>query len=215
MISEKKRGLIVIGAGGHGRAVADAAESSGQWEEIVFLDDRYPELVIPESWPIVGKIADAGTMLQSFPDAVVGIGNNITRLAVLKNLATLGFHLPVIAHPAAAISRHASIGMGTVVLAQATVNVAAKVGMGCIVNTAVVVEHDCVLGAGVHLSPGAGLAGGAVVGEGSWIGMNASVKNHIVIGRHVVVGLGAAVINDLPDGVMAVGVPARVVEKIK
>lgn len=211
MTAQQKKGLIIIGAGGHGRVVADTAEASKQWGEIVFLDDRYPELVATGPWSVVGEIKDAAKMRQRFPDAAVGIGNNMTRLMVLNNLRELNFNLPVIAHPTAAISRYASIDDGTVIFAQAAVNIGAKLGTGCIVNTGSKIDHDCILGRGVHVSPGANLAGGVIVGDSSWIGIGVSIKQEIVIGCDVMIGAGAAVVKDLPDGVTAGGVPARII----
>lgn len=213
MTLQPKKDLIIIGASGHGRVIADAAEASECWRNIAFLDDHYPELTFSGYWPVIGNIADARNMRQRFSDATVGIGNNVTRLKLLNNIRELGFNLPVVVHPTAAISRHTKIAEGTVVFAQAVVSIGAKLGVGCIVNTGAKIDHDCVLGAAVHISPGVSLAGGVAIGDCSWIGVGASVKQLIVIGKNVTVGIGAAVVKNLPDGVTVVGVPACVVEK--
>jgi len=210
MTSRAKFSLIVIGAGGHGRVIADAAETSGYWSDIAFLDDRYPELTLSGSWPVIGTIEAARNMRKRFSHASVGIGDNVARLKLLNDLRELGFNLPTVVHPTAAISRHAEIAEGTVVFAQAVINVGAKLGMGCIVNTGAKIDHDCVLGVAVHISPGVSLAGGVAIGDYSWIGIGASVKQLIVIGKNVTVGVGSAVIKNLPDGITAVGVPARI-----
>lgn len=211
MIAKRQNGLLIVGAGGHGRVVADTAEVTGQWGDIVFLDDRYPELAMAGPWPIVGKIEDAVKMHQLFPDAAVGIGNNAIRLKMLNILRELNFNLPVIAHPTAAVSRHAQIEEGTVIFAQAAVNIGARLGAGCIVNTGSKIDHDCILGCGVHISPGVNLAGGVVIGNSSWMGIGVSVRQEMVIGSNVMVGAGAAVVKNLPDGTTARGVPARIV----
>jgi sugar O-acyltransferase (sialic acid O-acetyltransferase NeuD family) len=213
MISQSKNNLIIIGAGGHGRVIADAAEASECWEDIAFLDDLYPKLVISGSWPVIGKVKDALNIRGKFSDAAVGIGDNVKRAKLLTNLQQLGFNLPVVVHPTAAISPHTNIGKGTVVFAQTVVNIGASLGVGCIVNTGAKIDHDCVLEAAVHISPGVSLAGGVSIGACSWIGVGTSVKQLIVIGRNVTVGIGSAVVKNLPDGVTAVGVPAHIVEK--
>ncbi len=209
MNSHRKKTLLILGAGGHGRVLADAAEASGQWDPIVFLDDRFPEMASSACWPVIGKVADAAQWRDAFPDAAVGVGNNATRIALFEQLRTLGFGLPVIAHPSASISRQATIGEGSVVFAQAAVNIGSSVGAACIINTGAKIDHDCMLGSGVHVSPGASVAGAVVIGDGSWIGIGASVKQEVVIGANVTVGAGAAVLGNLSDGVIAMGVPAR------
>jgi len=208
-----KKNLIIVGAGGHGRVLADAAEASACWGDIAFLDDCYPKLKLSGSWPVIGNINDAPKMLQNFSDACVGIGNNVTRLKLLNNLQQLGFNLPIIVHPNATISSYVKLGYGTVVFAQAVINIGASLGVGCIVNTGAKIDHDCILGMAVHISPGVNLAGGVVIGDCSWIGIGVSVKQLIVIGQGVTVGIGSAVIKNLPNGVTAVGVPAYIVEK--
>lgn len=213
MSLQHQKNLIIIGAGGHGRVIADAAEASGCWHDIAFLDDRYPELMLSGAWPVIGKIKDAQNIQQRFSDACIGIGDNVTRLKLLNSLREIGFNLPVVVHPTATISHHAKIAEGTVIFAQAVVNIGASLGVGCIVNTGAKIDHDCVLGTAVHISPGVSLAGRVAIGDYSWIGAGASVKQLIVIGENVIVGLGSAVVKNLPDGVTAVGVPARIVEK--
>ncbi len=203
-------GLLIIGGGGHGKVVADAALEQGDWQQIVFLDDRYPSLDVVLDWPVVARIADAGSYRDKFVDAVIAVGDNKRRLELLGMARDLGFGLPVIRHPDAVISRSADIGAGTVVFAQSAVNAAARLGEGCIVNTGATIDHDCVLADGVHVSPGAHLGGGVRVGRRSWIGIGACVREMSVIGEQVTVGAGAAVVGNIPDGVTVTGVPATI-----
>lgn len=202
-------GLLIIGAGGHGRVVADAAEESGQWKRVAFVDDRYPEIQESGEWRVLGPLASCRRWITDYPDAIVAIGDNRTRLSRLRRLADVGYRLPVVVHPMAYVGRRALVGSGSVLMAQAAVNVGARVGDACIVNTGAVVEHDCELGDGVHISPGAALAGGVKVGECAWVGIGASVKQEVRIGVDAIVAAGAAVVRDVADGRTAVGIPAR------
>lgn len=208
-----KNKLIILGAGGHGRVLADTAELTNNWSEIVFLDDRYPKLKSSGNWKVVGNSNDAENFLSVYSDAAVGIGDNQTRLNCLEKLLTLGFSLPVIAHPTAVISQYSTIAAGSVLFALTAVNFGAKLAMGCIVNTGAKIDHDCSLGKGVHLSPGVHIAGAVTIGDCSWIGIGAVVRPTILIGNNVIVGAGAAVINNLSAGITVVGVPARVLKK--
>lgn len=205
--------LLILGAGGHAKVLAEAALACGLASHLAFLDDRPIGSVL--GWPVLGPLAlvRAASLQQQWPQAVVAIGDAATRLSWLDQLQGLGFALPVIAHPRAQISPSARIGAGSVLFAQAVVQAESTLGRGVILNTACSVDHDCRLDDGVHICPGARLGGEVAVGPRSWIGIGASVVQRIRIGGQVTVGAGAAVVSDLPDGVTAVGVPARVLRQ--
>jgi len=200
-------GLLIFGAGGHGKVVAETAEAIGGFEPICFLDDAFARLNGSRRWPVLGPDGYASRFADCA--AVVGIGNAARRLELLAELAAAGFKLPVLCHPAARISPSARLGEGTVVFAGAVIQADARLGRGVIVNTLAGVDHDCALADGVHVCPGAHLGGDVTVGEGSWLGIGCSVKHGVRIGRGVTVGAGAAVIDDVADGLTVVGCPAR------
>ena len=207
--------LLLLGAGGHARVVAETALATGRFSHISFLDDRCTgpsQLPDQLGWPVIGPITSAldPQIRQKFPAALVAIGNATVRLQWLPRLAAAGYELPVVIHPTAWISPSAHLGAGSVVFAQASIQAQAVLGSGAIINTGCSVDHDAQLGNGVHICPGARLAGEVQVGDRSWIGIGASVIQQICIGADVTVGSGASVVRDLPDGVTAVGVPARV-----
>ena len=192
--------------------VADAALVSGRWEKVAFLDDKFTVLRTVLGLPVLAGLEAAAAHIQDYPDLVVAVGNNRLRVELLKKFSGLGFALPPVLHPAATVSRFASLAPGVVVFAGSVVNAGSFVGLGAIINTGVTVDHDCVLGDGAHLSPGVHLAGEVRIGEFSWIGIGASVIQGIAIGADVIVGAGAAVIAPLPDNVTAAGVPARFIK---
>jgi sugar O-acyltransferase (sialic acid O-acetyltransferase NeuD family) len=200
--------LLVLGAGGHGRVVADAALTMDTWSTIAFVDDRAASLKVP-GFDIVGTTADLDTLARSYDAVAVGIGDAQVRLRMLDRCQSLGFKLPVIVHRSAAVSPQATIGAGCVVFAQSAVNPGAVLGRGCIVNTGATVDHDCRFEEGVHACPGAHLAGNVHAGSRTWIGVGACVKQGVRIGDDVVIGAGAAVIDDVESGLTVMGVPAR------
>ena len=205
----KTRKLAILGAGGHSRVVADTAECCG-WSEIEFFDDDWPSTQQVGIWNVTGDTADLLGRLHEFGGVIVAIGNNEIRSAKMGTLNDAGAPLISLIHPAATISRYASLGEGVVAFGGVVVNTGAIVSAGTILNTGCSVDHDCYLGECVHLSPGARLAGSVRVGHLSWIGIGASVRQSINIGSKVVVGAGAAVVSDIADELTVAGVPAKV-----
>ncbi|MBE0494689.1 MAG: acetyltransferase [Thiomicrospira sp.] len=204
--------LAILGASGHGKVVAEIAELLG-WS-VVFFDDAYPSVSKLEVWQVIGKTEDLLKNLDDFDGCFIAIGNNDIRLEKYELLDKHGVTLPCLIHPMAIVSRYAKISSGTVVMAGVVVNPFVKIDECCILNTACTLDHDCVVEPGVHVSPGVNLAGAVRIGQGSWIGIGANVKQCIEIGENVVVGAGAVVIENIPNNVVAVGVPARVKNKM-
>ena len=202
------RRLAILGAGGHARVVADTALEAG-WREVAFFDDRYPELATTGPWLVSGAASDLFADVTAYDGVIVAIGDNAARLRLYRRLDDAGAALTSIVHPRAWASARSEIGSGTVLCAGAIVNVGARLGKACIVNTGATIDHDCDLGDGVHVAPGAHLSGGAVVGALSWIGVGATVRQGATIGGETMIGAGAVVVSDIPDGVVAVGCPAR------
>jgi len=202
--------LLILAAGGHAKVVAETALAAGAATRIAFLDDRPLNPVL--GWPVLGPLEQAlePSIQEQFPAALVAIGHSATRLRWLAQLHIAGYELPLLIHPSAWVSPSAQIGPGSVLFAHATVQAQAVMGTGAILNTGCSVDHDAQLAYGVHICPGARIAGEVHVGARSWIGIGATVIQQVRIGADVTVGAGAAVVRDLPDGVTAVGVPARV-----
>ena len=208
-------GLLILGAGGHAKVVAETAMACGVASSIAFLDDccaspdTCPSVL---GWPVIGPLALAqqAHIRSQFDAAVVAIGHAVTRLFWIEKLQLARYSLPVLIHPTAWVSSSAQIGPASVVFALAAVQAQASIGKGAILNTCSSVDHDAQLSDAVHICPGSRLAGEVKVGARTWIGIGASVIHQVRIGSDVTVGAGAAVVCDLPDGVTAVGVPARV-----
>ena len=204
--------LLIVGAGGHGKVVAEAAMSMQCWEAVAFLDDRYRELDGSLPWPVIGLLDDAKKNADEYPDIVVAIGNGQKRLELLDNYIAQGFRAPVVIQAGAWISPTARLDVGSVVLAQAAINASAHIGRGCIINTGATVDHDCIIGDGVHICPGVHLGGEVTVGRLSWVGIGTSVIHNTTIGEKVIIGGGSVVIGDLKANHTYAGVPAKLIE---
>lgn len=194
--------LIIIGAGGHGKVIADIANKNG-YTDICFADDRAEGTCM--GFPILGTTSDLEAWNDGITDFVIGIGNNAVRKKIAEKYDVNWVSL---VHPSAQIGLHVSIGKGTVVMAGAIINACASVGEHCIINTGAIVEHDNVIGDYVHISPGAKLSGTVTIGDRTWIGTGASVKNNLCICADTIVGMGAVVIRDIKTKGTYVGVIA-------
>lgn len=193
--------LIIIGASGHGKVIADMAVKLG-YENIVFLDDD-EKIKECAGYPVVGKTSEATSMEG---DKVVAIGNSVIRERISKSIKTI-----TLIHPDAVISRRVKIGEGTVVMAGTVINSDTEIGVGCIINTGASVDHDCKIGDYCHIAVGAHVAGTCLIEERIWIGAGATVSNNINICSDCLIGAGAVVIKDIVKAGTYIGVPARMV----
>ncbi len=208
------RRVLILGAGGQGRVVADLVRACGD-EVAGFVDlDGVGRVVEPGGARVLltqesffGLLA-RGSFVEGATHAIVAIGRGDIRLSAHERLP-LGRRLEPLVHPTAWVSPSAELGAGTVVLPRAVVHTSATLGACVIVNSGAVVEHDCVLGDGAHVAPGATLCGTVVVGERAWVGAGSVVIQNLTLGADVMVGAGAVVVRDVPQGPPVVGNPAR------
>lgn len=198
--------LIIIGAGGHGRVVADIARQTG-YNDIVFLDND-SELKNCAGYPVLGP--DAMTAgLEG--DIFIAVGDPGIRRRLMER--ECGRLFPILIHPQAIIASGVVIGDGSVVMAGAVINPGTRIGRGCIVNTSSSIDHDCVIGEFCHLAVGAHLAGTVHVGDSTWIGIGAVVSNNVNICSDVIVGAGAVVIKDIEERGTYIGIPTRKMDR--
>lgn len=199
--------LYLVGAGGHGCVVAEAAREQGRWVEIAFLDDERIRPAYDVGIPVVGRLEEFDRIVGADDEFLVAVGENARRVEIADRLRTMARPGMVLAS-SAVISPSASVTAGTVVMPGAVINAGCTVGEDCIVNTGATIDHGVVLGRGVHVSPGVHLGGDVAIGERTWIGIGASISNGIRIGADICVGAGAVVLRDLEDSGTYAGVPA-------
>jgi sugar O-acyltransferase (sialic acid O-acetyltransferase NeuD family) len=205
------REVFVYGASGHGKVVTDIL-LAGRQTVAGYIDDG-DGLAGTQVMgiPVVGDFEWLKRYTAAHKVAIaLGIGGNCNRRQVAERCRDSGIELVTAIHPSAVIASSAVIGAGTVLMASSVVNPDARIGCGVIVNTAAIVEHDCVIGDYAHLSPNSAIGGAGALGATSWLGMGAVIIHGVRVGIGTIVGAGAVVVRDLPDGVVAFGVPARV-----
>jgi len=209
--------LVIWGAGGHARVVADLVRRQTKYALAGFIDDAQPGRkgeTFCEAKILGGRDALAQLRKQGVRKLLVAIGDNPTRLKCAAAARELGFELATVISPAADVAAGTKIGAGTVICSVAVVTPGVCLGDNVILNTACSVDHDCQIADGAHICPGAHLAGNVSVGRAAWIGIGSAVIEGIKIGDGALIGAGAAVVRDIPANVLAVGVPARVVRKL-
>ena len=202
----------ILGASGHGKVLAEIAELNG-YSKVVFYDDAWPSKKSLEAWPVEGGSAELLKFAFQYDIVMIAIGNNEIRYKKYLQLQSVNATIPALIHPNAIVSRYASIGDGSIIMAGAIVNPFVTIGSAVIVNTGATVDHDCNLRSGVHISPKASLAGDVDIGELSWVGIGAQVKQSIKIGRSVTVGAGSTVVKNIGDSLVVVGTPAVVLTR--
>lgn len=212
-----RRKLAVWGTSGHARVVADIIRLRDEYEIFGFLDDVNP-LRSGEAFcgatVLGGREQLVSLKREGVGHVVFGFGDCRGRLRLSELIRDNGLELATAIHPSATLAADVSVGAGTVVAAGAVVNPGAKIGENVIVNTSASVDHDSVVEDGAHISPGAHLAGAVFVGRGAWVGIGAAVVGRTKVGAGSIIGAGAVVVDDVPEGVVAYGVPARVVRRV-
>jgi sugar O-acyltransferase (sialic acid O-acetyltransferase NeuD family) len=197
--------LLILGAGGHGRVVADAAMGSGDWARVI-ASDGDPARCRGELISGVTTLPiQEGLALAAFVHIAIGSSEGRAREAA----AAAAVPLATVIHPKASVSPHAAVGEGCFIAAQAVVAPGARLGRCVIVNHGAVVDHDVSVGDFSHIAPLVALGGGVRVGSRVLIGSGASVLPGLRIGDDIVVGAGAQVCRDLSEPGVYAGVPAR------
>ena len=193
--------LIIIGASGHGKVVADIAKHT--YEEIVFLDNDI-SLTSCAGYPVLGTDEKINELDG---DVFIAVGNARIRKKLMERFSDRNF--PALIHSDAVIADDVVIGAGSVVMAGAVINPSAKIGKGCIVNTCSSIDHDCIVEDYCHVSVGAHLCGTVSIGENVWVGAGSTVSNNISICSNTTIGAGAVVVKDIIEEGTYVGVPTR------
>ena len=208
--------IVIIGAGGNSKVIVDTIKKRNVLQKeplkiMGVLDDAEEKKELC-GFPVLGPVNEI-EKLKWEPDVffVNGIGNNAVRKRIYEAYSDAKWYTLI--HPTAIIAEDVVIGEGTIVMPGAIINTESRIGRFALINTGSIIEHENEIGDFVHLASGVTTAGEVKIGEGTMLGTGAKVIQGIKIGKHTIIGAGACVIKNIPDDVIAVGVPAKVIKR--
>jgi sugar O-acyltransferase (sialic acid O-acetyltransferase NeuD family) len=194
--------IVLIGSGGHSRECIDLIEEIGIYKiaGLIGLEEEVNSSIL--GYPIIGTDNDLADIVKNLNCALIAVGQikeSDTRIRLFKKVLALGFKLPSHISKTANISRHSSIGAGTVVFRDASIGSNVTIGDNVIINTRALVSHDVIVENHCHISTGAILNGNVHVGQGSFIGSGSIVKEDVIIGEQCIVGMGSVLRHHVKD----------------
>lgn len=206
--------VIILGRGGHARVVIDALILKG----ISILGFTVPDY--EREIGVIGGIELIGNdeMVLKYTPTSIQLANGLgtvkdtsNRERVFNYFKSKGYQFIEVVHPSSVIAPDVTIGEGVQIMAGAIIQTGSRIGQNTIINTKTSVDHDCLIGSHVHLAPGVTLSGGVKVDDGALIGTGVTIIQGVCIGRNSIIGAGSLVIKNIPEGVTAIGSPAKVV----
>ena len=212
--------VVIIGAGGFGREILDIFEAHNErsraWEILGFIDDN-PQLCGQRirGYPVLGGVGWFSKPEAEDVKTVVAVGDNRVRRKIAEKAMSCGAKFCSIIHPSVIMTPHVKLGEGIIIAAGCIFTNDIGIRDHVIINLDVTVGHDTVIESFVNINPGVHINGNNKILEGAYVGSGAVTIQSITIGKWSVVGAGAVVVKDVPEKVVAVGVPAKPIRSIE
>jgi len=216
-MDQQLKDLVIIGASDFGREVAalvsNINEVHKEWNFLGFVDDGL-EGTTMEGFNILGNV-ESVYLMNPKPYVVIAIANTRIKKRIAEGLEINQIPLATLIHPSVIISDHLKIGGGSIICAGTIFAINTVVGKHCILNLGCRIGHDTIIDDYCSCMPGTNLAGKVKLGKGCYCGLNVCVINGLKIGEWTTLGAGAAVVRDIGEYSLAVGVPAKVIKKLR
>ncbi len=203
--------FLLFGTGGHAKVVMESILSNGCKNIQLFDDNPAKFSLFWLGYQITGGRSELIAFGQEnqYEGVIVTIGDNQIRQKIYTEFAHANLAFASAIHPKTVIASSVKLGVGLMIMAGVVINPDTTIGNNVIINTGAIIEHDIIIGDHVHIAPNATLCGGVHVGELTLIGAGAIVLPGVRIGKECIVGAGAVVTNDINDGDMVLGIPAK------
>ncbi len=205
------RDIIIIGSGGHSRAVISIVKSAKKWRKVSIIDTKYNgniEKIL--TVPVVGGIEFLEKLNINNTDVFVAIGDNFLRRDMIGLVIDKGFKIPNLIHSNSNLDQDITLGYGNFIGSGANLGPDVNVGNGNIINTSVDLDHESKIGDYNQLAPASVLCGRSVVGNLVLLGANSTVLDNLEIADETIIGAGAVVIKSIESsGETFVGIPAK------
>jgi UDP-perosamine 4-acetyltransferase len=201
-MSSNNRPVIILGAGGHAKVIAEALRKSDR-EIIGLLTPDTPadteacgSVVLGDESVLEGYSSNA----IELANGIGAIPGNEARWKQAARMREMGYRFAQVIHPSAVIADDVLIEDGVQIMAGVVIQPGVVIGRDSIINTGVLLDHDCVIGEDCHIAPGVVSSGGVRVGNNTHLGTGAVIIQGISIGQGSVVAAGSIVYRDVPDG---------------
>jgi sugar O-acyltransferase (sialic acid O-acetyltransferase NeuD family) len=188
--------ILLIGGGGHCKAVIDVIEQEGRFQIVGIIDKSELLGTNVLGYSIIGNDSDLDNLVKKYKYALITVGqiqSPSLRIKLFDLAVKAGFILPSIISPNAYVSQHASICSGVTVMHGALINANTTIGDNCIINSKALIEHDCLISKHCHISTNATINGGVTVESGCFVGSGATTKELITISENSFIKAGSLV----------------------
>lgn len=207
------RPVIVIGSGGHAGVLIETIRQLGGMIRGIADADPSTHGKTRHGHPILGG---DDSVLATPPNEVLlvnaigSVGDMTFRRKIFERFKNQGFTFATLVHPSVIMASDVRLDEGVQVMAGAILQNGVHIGLNTLINTGAMIDHDGEIGAHSHIAPGVIFSGGVALGAENHIGTGACFAQGVKTGKNVTVGAGSVVLKDLPDHVIAFGVPARI-----
>ncbi len=208
--------IAIIGAGGMARIVYEILSYDRNIEIVAFVDNvKRSGKETMKNIPVIGDHSVLpGLLKKSVRGAIIAVSMNDIRANHYKKLKKMGFEFVNAIHPTASISPSVKMGSGITISIGAIISTGVQIADNVIINTGAIIDHECEIGEGALIGSGCSLAGKVIVKKGALINIGSSVKEIVTIGENSIINAGSIVLEDIPDNVVAGGVPAKILKRL-
>lgn len=216
-LNNTRKNVVVVGAGGAGREVLEIFKDQNKikkrWNILGFIDEnRSLHQRIVNGYPVIGGISWIEEHRDWQVNCVVAVGDCEIRRQLVEKLTKSGAIFCNAIHPSVIMSESVQLGHGVIISAGSVLTVNIQIDDHVYVNINSTICHDAKIGKYCTINPLAKINGNNALGEGVYVGTGATFIQGITVGDWTTVGAGAVVIRNIQEGVVAVGVPAKVIK---